>query len=720
MSGEGDAGTPSEPRSPDADQVAVGDDPPGRAAGAVARRGRIGGRAGFVGGAVGLALLAGLVWRYVVVDAPREAVVDRVPPAESSAAADLQRARTAADRATVALLLDQGMVSAAASLAAENPHLGGPFRENVELARYETSVLIHISEASAEHESGAAEPTGEMPSDIDDFLPYPDGAFVATQGRYAGVYALAPAADGVTATACGEDTGSTNLLRPPSDPSLVLWDDDHIEHRNLPDCRSLVHRVPRERIPLREKETISTAVALDGETWAAIGTTEGRVLSIVREGALPLFSRGRHGAVRSLVAGQNESQLAVLFGDGSLALIRSDGKEATAPIPFVREGVVETKDPVWLDFIAHLPRSRRVASLSYSELSSRIRSPMGLLSFTNDRAGRGLIGRFFGEISSFADESRIRGPLAAREVPAREPDSECARLEWITSTRLRSVALERSCDEDSKEFEASLPSMLISAAAFCGSSPALVMGTGEGDLLFARLSDRRPPILVTLEHRERDWPDWITSVTCDDAGVVYASYASTGIKTFSSPFRMTNECSTRLSTAEGGGGFADDEMDRSWPVSVDGEPATLSLTASSGQMSLLRGQRTIWLRHVASPAPYRTADQRDFVSDVAIDDTRSRVWVLTSRGRLFVLDLASGANLATLETYFYRASWGQDTPFSGLKIDPGTGNVEFWAYAYACPEESELHTIISVRDVRAYTTGSDRAANRREEASWAR
>lgn len=685
------------------DKMTVDEEPCGRCAGLGALLRRRGRGVCLVSAALGLVLL---VWGYAGVRAPPEPVVEVVSPAGSSTAADVQRAQAAADRATIALLLDQGMVSAALSLAAENSQLDGPFRDNVELARYETSVLFHhVADSSEGAETGVAEPTEDLPSDVDDIVLDSDGALVVTQGRYAGVYVLAPAADGITVTACGEDTRFTRLLRPPSDPSLVLWDDDHIEHRDLPDCRSLMHGVPRDGIPLQEKETISAAVALDGESWAAIGTTDGRILSLVREQATLLLSRQHRGPVRHLVAGPDESRIAVLYGDGSLSLIRSVGGEAAAPIPFVREGVVETKDPVWLDFIAHLPGDRRVASLSYAEGNSPVRSPIGVLSFTIDRAGNGRIGRFFGERSS---DGWIHGPLAARELPAREPYFACTRLEWMTRTKLRSVVLEDACGDETEALEASLPAVPVSAAAFCGRSPAVVMGSAEGDLLFARLSDSRPWFSVTIEHRERDWPDWITSVTCDDAGVVHAAYASSGIKMFSSPFRMTNECTSRAATGEGSGRFTDEQMmDTSWPVSVDAEPATLALTGS-GQMSLLRGHDTIWLRHVASPAPYCTGDQVDFVSDVAIDHTRSRVWVLTSRGRLSVFDLASGAILATLETFFYGAAPPPSgRSFSGMKLEPGAGNVEFWAGGYPCREDSELHTVVSVADVRPNATGRD-------------
>ena len=110
------------------------------------------------------------------------------------------------------------------------------------------------------------------------------------------------------------------------------------------------------------------------------------------------------------------------------------------------------------------------------------------------------------------------------------------------------------------------------------------------------------------------------------------------------------------------------------------------------------GEDVALTRALAPRRADRTADHRDFVSGIVVDDARSR-WGLTSRGRLFVFDLASGSTLATLETYFYRAAPVQDTPFSGLTIQSGTGDVEFWAYGDSCPEERQLHTVVSVQDV---------------------
>ncbi len=608
-----------------------------------------------------------------------------------------QRSQDEADLAAISPLLDQGMVQEALTRANGNPRLADSLRANLTLAKYETSVLLDLSQAEAElltsPESETEAPEPELgPSDVDEARPVPGTPQVLTQGRYSGVHVLAPPGPKPASVHCGEETRFTYLALPPAARALVLWDDVHLEQRALPDCTSLVHRVDGN-VSLAPDEAVSTVAALDGPTWAIFGTTHGRVLRVEGDKLRLVLSRSDLGAVPHVAVDRNASRTAVLFANGSLAFVRSDGSSITDTIDFAAEGFVELVDPEWLNFVEQVPAERRIQPLWYADSEDSRNPPVGLVVLTVDSARRVWLGRFFGT-SRTEYERRVTGPLAAREASS-DADG-CARIEWLMRDKLRSASAGASCE--SKTMEIAFPSATVTAAAFCGASYPFILGTAEGDLLFARIADRVTTFALTIEHRERTWSDWVTSVTCDEGGVAHAAFASSGVKVFSSPFRIVSACSTSPPTSSSTAVVLANEEDGSWAVSVGGESATLDLTAASGELSLTRDSRRIWVRRVAAPAPYRTGDTRDDVDAIAFDHAHARVWVLTSHGRLFVVDLPSGATIATLETGYWAAAAALEPRVFAAGLDPETGSFQLWAEDPDCSEENaSRHTVVSVR-----------------------
>lgn len=573
--------------------------------------------------------------------------------------------------------LDQGAALAAGERTAGDSALPLAFRRNIALATYDAGVLYEnpperelADEAAAldqelpEDQNGASNTEGEqfteeLPLDVDELYLAQNGRRLITQGWYYGVHVFDLPSGPLHG--CPEEATRFTLVStlPGERPFFLLSGEDGLQIRRLEDCR--------EAAGIEEEITTATGIDTEGLFVAAL---RGRTVLAGSQGgnAQALFSAPSDTEIVGIASTPQAELIAVLLSTNALLLVDAEGRPSSTELTLVENGSVEAAGQ-WKTFVRLLPGDARVSVFNRPIGDGDGRS--SVLAFHEAPDGKVMVALAKPTIDW---DGETGGPRIEDARLERSLFDGCMRLEWLAAGSLYRLPVEHGCSESTEVEEIAFEGG-FSSAAFCGPGYPYVTGSEDGSLRWWRPIGVREVNAHVQEHFERTWNDSIRALRCTRDGVVYAGFRATGIRKYTSRFEVvtkrvdvaTRDPDTRL-------GEATVEWDLREPIR---RSRTLRMIGSRGRLELVGRTRPVWSRQVADTIPYRTGAAVDAVVAVAIDEPRARIWVLTSNGRLHVIDLFTGSPIATVGTIFYSASPAIDVGFSGLAIEPATGDVRF-------------------------------------------
>lgn len=566
-----------------------------------------------------------------------------------------ERQRQAALVRRVVAEQDNGWFARASARVQAETAMPATFRQNVDLSVYETGTALDI---------------GDLPPEVDYFdinelrLAGPPGArYLLMHGWYSGASSYGLQAP-QRFRQCGRSTTMPDMSISDDARFVALHENGEVALRATPECSArdatldaLQHDIAQHAA--RTGTTPTNVQALNGQRVLA-AWTDGTVVRFAPGEAARTIARIRSG-VLLLLADPAGERVATLGRDRAMRLFHANGRTAAPPFRFDADGLAAPASEAWREFLrAALGAGDRVRSFSVAR---------------DDGAQAGVL-----SVHAEADHIRLSLWMAGLDEPLlaarawRDEAGDCPRLSILTPTTLVDRATDPRCaggDRTVVKQDLELPRTTTAtglrnspytSGVFCGNPGDLVLGSEDGALSWMRHVRPRSDAdehRVEFEHVERSWSDTVTTLQCEAGTEVYAGARVAGVKRFRKPWRVDE----RRSPGQVLGEIAQ------WPtedlqVSVDTEAgaAVLRVELETGDMLLERDGQPVWQRRLASPIPYRTGREEDLVRTVTVDAQRGRVWALTSRGRLWLLDIASGAQVAQLATAFH-------APGAALRVD---------------------------------------------------
>lgn len=567
--------------------------------------------------------------------------------------------RVAAVMTTAAMEMEQGRFLDAAKRSQADMGLPATFRDNVALSLLDGGAIV---DAAADF---VKEDLDEF--DVDRLQLSSDGNVLAALGWYNGIHTI-DLERGNHIASCGQPSRFSLFSLSPSGRSLGWEDQDSVSYATVDDCEVL----SRLEYPAKTdgRGRITTVAATDSSSPILFGDELGRVFRIEGEEARLVYTAPAGiDAVIPIPTGQ---RMAILSGARRLALIDETGSEVAPALQLAVGTIVSDTTPAWADFVRALRRRDRATIVAMplgggGYIQHKKESVLAL-----DASSRATM-------IAFMEDEHI---LAARIGTAL--NDGCSGVEWITRDSWHRREIDKSCNPSTDLLKMSLP-VSAAAAAFCGPDYPFVIGSEDGEVVWARVTGESR---VTLEHVERSWPDSVTAVACTDSGTAYAGFRASGVRRFQYRFRVTTE---RMADEpepgrqpnvlpEAGEAHSkpdvqpddDSTIDRTLQHPVRGA-TTVRLYVESGVMELGGSEGTLWRRQVAKTEPYRTGSWIDQVEGFMVDEERSRVWVLRSFGEMMLIDLHTGGVLVTLGTNMLTAAPATFRELLGLDLDPKTG-----------------------------------------------
>lgn len=555
--------------------------------------------------------------------------------------------------------MDQGHVAAAYDRVRVDPGLPSTFRSNVDLMLFETSTIVDSKAVDLS--------TGTPDSfDADELYLSSDGQLLLFQGYYTGVH-IVDLTNRNHLADCGHDLSRfSRVYFPPSHSFVGLQSDSMIQIRTVPACREAG---TFEFGNGKSTEAIlTTAIASDGPSAVIAAIRNGALVKFTAQtsGLKQVYSLDNATSIDLVVASPNRDRLALGLSNGVLRLIDQTGMQVAPDLQLRAGAVVSTHSVAWITFIHSLNQESKIG-VYRPRLGTEGKARV--LAFLEAPRGQARVAMEHTE-----DVLSARITMGTR--------SGCTFLEWLTSDYLHREVIGTTCTDSlvSSRQELKLPTR-ASAGAFCGTDGPMVIGTDEGSLVWARATDGYSDDNVGVEHTEENWSDSVRNIVCTETGTAFAAFRATGIKRYQNRFNTV----TRHLTAEtkSSDSFNSDrrlDSDKVLLWNLDGHVrggTSLRLLGEAGVLELLAPKQTVWSRRIAHTIPYRTGNPVDRVDGIAIDEARARVWTITSYGKLSVLDLYTGTPLMSIMTSYDAAGAAMNIDFSGIHLEPKTGNVEF-------------------------------------------
>jgi len=557
----------------------------------------------------------------------------------------------------------------AAALAASEPRLPRAFKDNAALGRYETATLLDVA---------------RLP--IDQKL---DVEWLQAAAGSRPVLVSWGWSSGVNTLEVGTRTAITHCGLMPGAPRIRIASDGHwFSVLNLPTHETALLPAPACAQPDPQLTAWSAYIAQQegrGVHVAAtlplpgpqllLGWADGRV-ELLRKALAPLPITRFDAAAVGLISNNAGTNFALLSRNGRLELVDANGRSLASPLKLQRGTLATTHDEAWVAFLrdADLPASHALL-LDQGAADARAPAVLGIVLKPESAS-------FF--LHDLADAEATVFDVAV----ALAPNDGCPTLEILGARRLGSYPMDASCGNAPAARAASeipLPGDWLSstaaargmtAGAFCEGGSTMVLGTAHGELLWMRhvQAAAGSAARVDIEHAERSaWDDAVTALACREDGSVHAGYRTSGVKAF----RPSMHLQQRLVGIRTARNFAEVFFeDQSWPVETLQGPAKLEFFADSGELRLLQKGRLVWRRKVAEPAPLRPSAGGDDVTAVLIDRPRNRIWVLTTLGRLSLLDLNTGALLVRFSTSFFAAAPNKEVALEQPTLD-ASGQLSF-------------------------------------------
>ncbi|MCY1393206.1 hypothetical protein D3C76_470000 [compost metagenome] len=420
------------------------------------------------------------------------------------------------------------------------------------------------------------------------------------------------------------DEASAIVRRWPDCEALGNWEDMLSE--------GLVHASLQTLVPLPNQRLL--VGWLDGRLQVFTGNEQSALLPV------------KPRPLAAVWADNEGNRIAVLDHAKVLRLFNLEGKELGSPLQLVIGKPTHTSSKAWLDFSGHLAVDGKPKVVKAQVQAKTGVETLVLVVVPEQRGVTFLLQGFETDKNPLLDAVAVSDEL-----------SGCSYAYYLTAMKLARYALQDGCSREGEErhVEVDYPRSNTGyvAGAFCQEG-TFVLGDWEGNVYWMRtVKSLFVDLGVEREHIEHSWPDAVSSVACNGVGETYVSFRNNGVKRFNSPWRLeTREIERDPGIIPVSGR---PEEDVAWDVATFHGPATLYLRAAQGDLELFSREELVWRKNFARPRGDETGNQTDFVQSVAMDVDRNRFWVLTSFGRLFLVELYTGSILARFGTGFYSA-----------------------------------------------------------------
>ncbi len=599
----------------------------------------------------GLLMLAALAWSLkLLADDARHG-------------AELQR--TAGAMALVAAEQETGAYAAAADRAASEPGVPPTFVAQARQATHEVELVLRADRL----------PAGVDVFDVDwlDVLGADSHRQLLMYGWYSGTSSYRTAGAGLFRHCeTGEkapqirvspDQSFFSTLYSSGAPSLLATADCSVATpalRGLQQSLSLTRgrEPPRDLLPLRHGRVLSA--------WS-----DGRVLLHAADGSESL--QAKTGAGILLVIGDREGKrFATLDDRFMLRLFDRRGRRLGEALPLKPDAPLRALPAPWeavlqADTGVATPQTWRFETASRAGVLALFppRSASGASSKARGRKLKAAPSIDSNAVSAFLSLGQAKADTVLDAKAWTNPGDGCRYLATLTATAYLVDAVDSRCrhDPDARRHTILLPKLDASAtiyrggypaASFCGDGLDAVLGTWDGGTVWLRyttLNGAWDPRLE-IEHVERSWSDAVTALRCTADGSIYAGFRVSGVKRFVRPWQTTQSHPPHRAIEHP---LKRPEDDIEWPISSLLGPATLAVRPTVGTVEVVRAGTIVWRRTLAHPVPYRTGLHEDYIAAVLRDESRARLWVLTSFGRLSLVEQHTGALLARVVTDFYAA-----------------------------------------------------------------
>lgn len=449
-------------------------------------------------------------------------------------------------------------------------------------------------------------------------------------------------------------------------------DDFSVLIRRWPDCKPLKSDISRWQDMLRKGRAnvpLQAAVPLP-DNRLLVGWLDGK-LEIYTANAQSLSIPIKPFPLAAVWADREGRRIAVLDKGHQLRLFNLGGESLAPPLKLKLGAAVRITSKPWEGFFGNLNGGKTILlqpAISLPAVDDSVDLNDPALIVAPESVGVLLM------LQRFTSES----DMLFDQIVFRDNVTGCVYAQYLTDKKFGILTLQDQCvgeySERKIEIEYPRSAARYSAGAICQDGQ-IVVGDWDGNIYWMRrVENVFDDVGVELEHVERSWSDAVSGVVCGVSGAVYVSYRSHGVKLFVSSWQLQEREINRVSVDTDSSYWPEEDI--AWNVDTFHGAGVLYLRASQGDLELVSGTQLVWRRNFARPRAYETGSSTDAIHSVAVDAARKRLWVLTSLGRLSLVELNTGSVLARFGTNFFSAAAVMPTGFDKLTISE-QGGVSF-------------------------------------------
>ncbi|MBF0423904.1 MAG: hypothetical protein HQL73_13035, partial [Magnetococcales bacterium] len=297
----------------------------------------------------------------------------------------------------------------------------------------------------------------------------------------------------------------------------------------------------------------------------------------------------------------------------------------------------------------------------------------------------------------------------------------------VSETNLSWFALDDQCKVGDRSEIIGIPVSAMSGV-YCGNDNKFVLGAYNGNVMWMRYTTDHMgfPTDIKVEHTEKTWSDQVRAMACGSDRKIYAGFRGTGIKSFKEKIYLEERkvslklaetmdhdeaISYRLNGGKKSGNEGTNKDDgcesqkdgvgdngpncvesdnntqmsrkRTIPINTYYGSSILEIN-NSGEILLFNDSKMIWKNKISDTVTYRTGAHIDTIVDFLVDNENGRLFVLTSVGSFYLIDIDSGAIISKMGTSFYSAMPARSISFKPIERDR-YGKIKF-SYKDELPE----------------------------------
>ncbi|MFV5370748.1 toll/interleukin-1 receptor domain-containing protein [Acinetobacter pittii] len=452
----------------------------------------------------------------------------------------------------------------------------------------------------------------------------------------------------------------------------IIYDGDSINVANYNNCNFKTRYLYKNNV---NKNSHISAVSLIDDNNFVIGDSVGNVF-LHSNKSKKIYTMKPNSEIIYIYVSDSKNKYLIITKKGDVKLINNEGSVIGEAKLQLGGSIKVNVNNNLHNFIKDEWDSKGFFELINEEFANQDQSYIFSSVFYNNKSYLALI--------NFNDTNLF--PLAA--TLDFEGKEKCPWITWVDLEELKKIALVPRCgllknDEEQNEVKIELPKIptnspgfgdYYTAAAFCGDNNNLIMGNYSGSIAWLRYSKTwNNDHNIGIEHYEQSDKDRVTTIVCDHKNKIYAGFRVSGVKVFKEKFKIEEEFIAENNTFSE---VDDYEGLKYWNVRTFYGNSKLELNSENGDITLTQNNNLIWKKSLVSTIPYRTGASTDRIITLTIDEKRGRIWILTSFGRLLLLDLNNGSQITNFVTSYNTSQAALPTSCSALSIN-NDGGVSF-------------------------------------------